>query len=181
MQRTPNHTIIRKGTILYHGTDKRAIKGIKQGGLDVSSDQLPPGASGAWVTPSFNVAREYGGDVAHFTAKQDLIIHHQPEDSSELGQMRNANRLVNEENDEGRHLDPDEMKDYGYEGADRSKAADISSVLEKQGFHGHWDPWQNNHEMAIYNPEHLEFSGWSRASKKGLKFHPALGRQWQGE
>lgn len=163
-----NPYVVRKGTILYHGTHEDNIPGIKESGMYASGPDVTAGTSGVWVSPSFHEAEEYsGGNVAHLIAKQDLLIHAQP--SGELEHMRRANQLTNEEHEEGRQLDPDELEERGYEDVDRNKAADVSEILEKQGYHGHWDPFMAAHEMAVYNPEHLEFVGHTSPDRK---FHP---------
>jgi hypothetical protein len=171
--------VIRKGTILYHGTHPQAIPSIAKHGLEESGDGVIAGASGAWLSPSFNdVEGDWSkGAVAHFVVNKDLIIHPQFSDDSELGQIRRANQLVNEEYQDG-PLDEDEIKDYGYEGVDRDKADNVSDILAEKGYHGHWDPFHTDHELAVYNSDNLTFTGHTDSERK---FHPALGAQWTGK
>lgn len=160
--------VVRKGTILYHGTHDSHLDDILEDGVYPSGDHVTAAASGVWVSPSFEDANYYStGPVVHLEATKDLLIHPQP--AGHLEKIRRANQLVNEESDEGRSLTPDEIKDYGYEGVDRSHADDVSDVIEKTGYEGHWDPFNGSHEMAIYNPEHLKPVGHT---DEDMKFHP---------
>lgn len=174
---TEQPQIIRKGTILYHGSLLGTPEDFEHG-IEPSGDDVTAAASGAWVSPAFHEAEDYGrGNTMHFVANRDLIMHPAPSEDSELGKIRKANQLVNEERNNGEPLDEEDIKEYGYEGVDRSKAADISGILEDQGYHGHWDPFMGAHEMVVYNPDHLTFVGHTDSSRK---FHPALGAQWSG-
>jgi hypothetical protein len=160
--------VVRKGTILYHGTHDEHLDDILGDGVEPSGDRVTAGASGVWVSPSFHDAEYYStGPVVHLEATKDLLIHPTPSDN--LAKIRRAKQLVNEEGDEGRTLTPDELKDYGYEGLDRSHADDVSHVIGQTGYEGHWDPFNGAHEMAIYNPEHLKPVGHTDGD---MRFHP---------
>jgi hypothetical protein len=160
----------------FHGTYKHNLKSIGEEGLGPSDDSVTAGASGVYLAKTRESAQDWGDHIVHVEVPDNLKIHPDITLHPDLELTRRRNQYSNELGE----LDKEDLKDY-YEPEERdeTKAADVSQVLESQGYHGHYDSMVNHGDMVVYQPEKLKVLGVTTNTGK-FHHYDKLSRQFDG-
>lgn len=136
--------------ILYHGTDEAYAKNIMANGFEPSSDTVPAGASGVYLSRSIDSARGYGSHILKVEVPDHLKIHPDITQDPELQLTRRRNQFVTEMHygeDAEQYYEPHEQT---------GRAADVSGDLAQKGYDGHHDSMVDRNDIVIYNPSHIK-------------------------
>lgn len=160
----------------FHGTYEHNLKSIGEEGLGPSDDSVTAGASGVYLAKTRKHAQDWGDHIVHVEVPDNLKIHPDITLHPDLELTRRRNQYANELGE----LGPEELKDH-YEPEERKpeKAADVSRVLEKVGYHGHQDSMVNKGDMVVYHPEKLTILGVTTNTGK-FHHYDKLSRQFDG-
>ena len=160
----------------FHGTYEHNLKSIGEEGFGPSGDEVTAGASGVYLTNNQETAKQWGDHVVHVEVPDNLKIHPDITLHPDLELTRRRNQYANELHE----LGPEELKDhYSPEERKPEKAADVSSVLEKQGYHGHQDSMVNYGDTVVYHPEKLNILGVTTNTGK-FHHYDKLSKQFNG-
>ncbi|CAB4124063.1 hypothetical protein UFOVP45_134 [uncultured Caudovirales phage] len=136
--------------ILYHGTNSGNAENIKKNGFQPSTDEVPAGASGVYLSSSIDSARTYGDHILKVSVPDHLKIHPDIAEHPELNLTRRRNQYDQEK------FWNDDADEY-YEPEERTgRAADVSDDLEKKGYAGHHDSMVDRNDVVVYNPAHIK-------------------------
>jgi hypothetical protein len=142
--------------ILYHKTSPEDASEIVKHGFNPSSDDVPAGASGVYLSTTPRGATSSSawgsGAILKVHVPDNLKLHPDIDSDPELGIVRRANNFVREYRDNG-----EETREwYEPEEQDFDKADDVSQVLSRKGFDGHYDSFDHPDHVVIYNPSKIK-------------------------
>ena len=144
--------------ILYHGTND--ADGVMKNGIRPSSDEVPAGASGVYLSTSPKSSRMYG-DVLRVEVPDNLKLHPDITQHPELELTRRRNQYA-KEGPEG---------DEWYTAEEKTgRAADVSEDLAKKGYDGHYDSMVEHGDVVIFDPAHIKVLGRVNPKLNGSQF-----------
>jgi hypothetical protein len=142
--------------ILFHKTSLADAAEIAKYGFNPSSDDVPAGASGVYLSTTPEGAKASSawgsGAIVKVHVSDNLKIHPDIAATPEMDLIRRANNFAREYKDNG-----EETREwYEPEEQDFDKADDVSQVLARKGFDGHYDSFDHPNHVVIYNPNKIK-------------------------
>jgi hypothetical protein len=150
---------VKMPAIYYHGTPGYNLASIiKENHIYPSAgDDVTAGASGIYLAEKES-AENYGV-LLHIAVSPDIEIAGDIVEDAELEEIRSTYQIVTDDDYYDEDAREELFDSMDISSVDESLAADVSEVLEQEGFGGHFDSIVEKGDLVIYDPENITIMG----------------------